>query len=367
MAYKSKDRHGKIKWMGQVRHPNLPNGKKRKSFPSKKEAETWEREEKDKISGKVARDMDLESLSAAYLDLVQIKSSDGHYKEIRRTLARFLQWIIRQGYATPTWLQLDTKLAQKYFIARAKQQSNNRANKERTYLHTFAEYVNGVEEIPGNPFTNTAKLKHDVAPQTHATREEVDRLRLVAKGQDRAILEAYLNTAARRKEIFTWNWKDDIRLQEKQYRLGTRKNENGSMQYEWLPMNDQLYKWLCWWKVNRPLELPYVFYSVSRTGGRNGGANKCYGKPFACRQDFIKNLAKRAGIERTLGYHSLRRFVGTTLAELGHPIKAIQRFLRHKSMATTERYVGHVNIDLEAMAQSLVGKKYESSSKVVGI
>lgn len=129
------------------------------------------------------------------------------------------------------------------------------------------------------------------------------------------------------------------------------------MQYEWLPMNDDLFEWLSWWKKNRPLELPYAFYSLSRTGGKGGGRNQCYGKQFVKRSKFIKGLSKTAGLDPPLGYHSLRRFVATELARSGHPLKAIQRFLRHKDLATTEKYVGHVNVDLEQMAQSLVSRR----------
>lgn len=366
MSYKFKDRNGKIRHMGQVRHPSFPNGKMRKSYRLKKDADAWEVKEKAKLNGDGPQDMDLEILSAGYLDVVLVSSSEGHYKEIRSALARFLQWLDQKGFKNPKWSQVDPKLAQAYFLALAQESSNNRANKQRTYLATFAGHVNDIEEIPGNPFIKTRKLKHDTEPQIPAERDEVDRLRLVAQGQDRAILEAYLGTAARRVEIYRWTWKSDIRLEQRQYRLGTRKSGGEGMTYEWLPMNDDLYEWLCWWKKNRPLELPYVFYSVSHTGGSGGGADKCYGKPFVERSDFIKNLSIRAGIEPSLGYHHLRRYVATILAENGHPIKAIQRFLRHRSLATTEKYVGHVNVDLEAMAQSLVRKPNESSAKIVG-
>ena len=368
MAYKYKDRLGRIRFMGQVRHPSFPSGKKRKSYKLERDADAWEVEQKEMLNGNGPQDMAFEILSAEYLDLVQTGASEGHYEEIRRASARFLQWLIKKGLTEPMWSQIDTHLCQKYFLKRAKQQSSYRANKERSYLSTFAKlYVNKVRKLPGNPFVDCKILSHDTKPQIPPEAKEIDRMRLVAKGQDRAILECYLGTAARRSEIYAWTWKHDIRLDQRLYRLGTRKTGGKGMEYEWLPMNDDVFEWLSWWKKNRPLELPYVFYSVSKTGGNGGGRGKCYGKPFVKRNKFIKGLSKRAGINPPLGYHSLRRHVATELAKAGHAAKAIQRFLRHKQLSTTEKYIGHVNNDLEQMAQSLVKNRHQESAQNEGI
>lgn len=366
MSYKFKDRHGNTRHMGQVRHPNLPNGKKTKSYRLKKDADAWEVEFKAKVNGNGPNDMDLLSLSVDFLRRVELRQGENHFKEVNRVIKRFKKWLAAKGYPDPQWSAITPKLAEDYLLDTADEISNNRSNKHRTYLLTFASWVNDIEKIPGNPFTDIEKMKHTRAKQIPATDKEIDRLKLVAKGQDRAILEAYLNTAARRMEIYRWTWKSDIDLKRRMYRLGTEKSGGEGMTYEWMPMSDKLYEWLVWWKVNRPLELPYVFYSISRTGGSKGGANKCYGKPFACRQDWIKNLAKRAGIKRVLGYHSLRRYVALSLAEQGHSTPEIQKFLRHKNLATTELYLDNTNVSLKGIAATLSKRKNESRAKSVG-
>ena len=44
-------------------------------------------------------------------------------------------------------------------------------------------------------------------------------------------------------------------------RLGTRKIKDGSMEYEWLPVSDDLFNELLWWQKNQPMqENSYVFY-----------------------------------------------------------------------------------------------------------
>ncbi len=300
--------------------------------------------------------MQLQELASGYLKIIHSAVSDGHYAEIERSLDRFQKWLADRKMPQPDWSQITPQLVQEYLVDRAEQQSNYRSNKERGYLSTFvSKYVNGIMDLPGNPVARTLRRTHDAEPQAPPTGQEIDRLRLVARGQDRAILEAYLGTAARRDEIYRWIWKKDIRLDRKQYRLGTRKSGGSGMQYEWLPMNDQVHRWLSWWKNNRPVRKAHVFYSLSSSGGIGGG-NSNYGKPFKKRSHFIRQLSKKAGISPPLGYHHLRRFVATELARAGFPIKAIQRFMRHKSMRTTEIYIGHVNVDLESMAQALVRK-----------
>ncbi len=360
MAYKIKDGY-----MGQVRHPSFPSGKRRKKFTLQRDADTWERDLKDRLNGKGPQDMALEILSDEYLDIVEEASSKVHYLDVKRSLARFLQWLdYKKGLRNPMWSQLDTFLTQQYFLKRAKEQSKYRANKERSHLNTFCNlYVNKVRKLEGNPFVDCKILGHNTVEQTPPTKEEVDRLLLVAKGQDRAILEAYLGTAARRSEIYRWTWKRDIRLDQRLYRLGTMKTGGKGMEYQWLPMNDDLHNWLVWWKINRPLDKPYVFYSLSHTGGNGGGRGNAYGKQFVKRDKFIYQLSKKAGIDPPLGYHSLRRHVATELAMDGHAAKSIQRFLRHKHLATTEKYIGHVNIDLEAMAQSLVKNRHQKRAQ----
>ena len=49
-----------------------------------------------------------------------------------------------------------------------------------------------------------------------------------------------------------------------------------------------------------------------------------------------------------LGYHALRRYVASVLADT-HKVssKMIQRILRHKKVSTTERYIGSINHDLK--------------------
>jgi hypothetical protein len=78
--------------------------------------------------------------------------------------------------------------------------------------------------------------------------------------EERVFLDCYLNRCARKSEIFRWTSTEDINFDKRQCRVETRKIIDGSMEYAWFPMSDELYKSLWWWWNNRKFKnSPYVF------------------------------------------------------------------------------------------------------------
>jgi integrase len=113
------------------------------------------------------------------------------------------------------------------------------------------------------------------------------------------------------------------------------------MKYDYFPMSDALYESLWWWWSNRAVkDSPYVF--------PNDRPGPHYGKPHVDHRKFLQRLCMRAGV-RPFGYHAMRRYVASVLADT-HKISAmtIQRILRHKKLATTERYIQKINNDLKS-------------------
>jgi integrase len=112
------------------------------------------------------------------------------------------------------------------------------------------------------------------------------------------------------------------------------------MDYEWLPMSNELHDSLFWWYKNRPVKnATYVFVVPDKH-------QKNYGKPYTVRRWILKVICKRAGVKE-FHYHALRRFVASVLADT-HKVssKTIQRILRHKYLHTTELYIKNLNSDL---------------------
>lgn len=60
-------------------------------------------------------------------------------------------------------------------------------------------------------------------------------------------------------------------------------------------------------------------------------------------REFMKQLGRRAGVEKRVHPHCLRHSYASWLLDMDVPIHYIQRCLGHTSIAVTQRYADHVN------------------------
>lgn len=74
---------------------------------------------------------------------------------------------------------------------------------------------------------------------------------------------------------------------------------------------------------------------------------------FASMSQVIKNMAKRAGIQRNVHMHMLRHSFATHLLEDGKDIRYVQELLGHQSIKTTERYTHIVSDALISVTSPL--------------
>ncbi len=332
MPFRVKGRKG---WQGQVRH----QGKLyRADFPTKHQAADWEARKRKELNqgtqSKTRTGMDLLDFCNKYLDHAELRFTKKVFKEKKALCETLIErWKdIEVQAVTP-------EMVNEYLAEQAKKRSNNAHNKDRKNLLAMWNWGLKIVGLPNNPVALIDKLPHDRKPQY--TPPTVDMLKVLAtaKREERVLLSCYIQTAARRSEIFRWTWVEDINFEKRQIRLGTRKTRDGSMEYEWLRMSDELYDDLWWWWNNRTIkESPYVFVSTS---------NRYYGQPFTTRRQFVKGLCKRAGVKE-FNFHALRRYVASFLADTQKvSAKSIQRLLRHKNVTTTERYIQNIDHDME--------------------
>jgi integrase len=338
-------------WRGVVTR----NGKRHtKQHPTKKAALTWESEKRKELienEKQQQRGTDLLTFSTKYLDYAQ-RFSKLVYDEKRSVARRIIKVWGSEQIAD----EITPEMAEQYLNTQKAERSANAANRDRKNLLTMWKRGVEVYGIKSNPWKLTDKFPHDRSPQYTPPTQDVLKLLSVATRKERVFLYSYIFTGARRSEIFRWLWDEDINFERRQYRLGTRKTSDGSMEYEWFPMPDELYTELRWWWDNRTIKnSPYVF-----TDDQKGPH---YGKPYNARRRFMRGLCKRAKVTQ-FGFHALRRFFASRLADSGKATtKTIQRFLRHKNLRTTEIYIQNINDDLAGITDGLLDNITQKSSK----
>ena len=148
------------------------------------------------------------------------------------------------------------------------------------------------------------------------------------------MLFAYLHLAARRSELFRLTW-DDVDFANSLVRLSTRKRRGGTLEYDQVPMTSELRSFLLsWWEARPFKDTPHVFVCLDDTA-----FTQAYlGQPLTSRQQLMERLCKRAGV-KSFGFHAISHLTASTLYHAAQPVAVIQSILRHKSPATTERYL----------------------------
>ncbi len=167
--------------------------------------------------------------------------------------------------------------------------------------------------------------------------EDIEKVLSAASQKERFYFLALINTLARVGEINKLKWED---IHDGYLILRTRKSKNSDITERIIPINDTLMEVL----GSIPKYGEYVFSYRD-------------GKPYIYRSKILKRACEQAGVKE-FGYHSLRHYGASKLADLGVPITVIQELLGHSNTTTTDIY-------LQSIKQSLIDavKKLESRQK----
>jgi len=332
-------------------------------LPTKHAAAEWENQKRRglKKAAKMRREgMDLMTFCGKYLDYCSRFTSKTYYA--KRSLCRRL---IGSWGADTLVHDINSELVLAFLDKRADDRSNHASNKDRKNLLAMWNWGQDFLDLSSNPVIKIKRRAEERKSQYVPPTEDILRLIAAAGRNEKVLLDCYLLTGARRSEIFRWNWTEDINFDQRVYRLGTRKTKDGSMEYEYVPMTEEFFDSLWWWWNNRrDTSSPFVFpeyYCPDEKGNNWKGEQRG--------NRWLRSLCKRAGV-KPFGFHSLRRYVASALADM-HKVSAkrIQRVLRHKNLATTERYIKHLNQDIKETLELLSTRKIpeEDTRKEKGV
>jgi integrase len=318
----------------------MKNGKRHTGSGFKTKTEANEAEAKKRKELKQARttsDTDFKTIAYEYLDLAQRKFVTKTYKQKAFVLKSFVKHIgnlpIEQITASHLHSYLNTR------------PSNNNYNAHRKDLCALFTYAKRVKRILDyNPCWNLDQMPHTPDEKYIPPQTDVLKLIMAADPQtdERDILMVLIHSVARIDEVLRIKWQD-VNLTRREIKKWTRKRKSGTYEPVIVYMNDDLYNIMKRRWENRESEM-WVFY------------NKKTKTRYMHRPKMMKGLCKRAGISPAFGFHSIRHFIASYLADHEKiSKKTIGALLGHKALQTTEIYLHSIDGAERSAVEKLSG------------
>lgn len=203
------------------------------------------------------------------------------------------------------------------------------ANNVLTLAKTIVATAVDWEELPKNPFRKVKLLRVPKQEFGYWAAEERDAFVRVAKSHDPLLTRIVVlacNTGMRRGELAglkrsQLDFKRRIIVVSGSYcyKSGKRVDRTKNGEIDAIPMNDAAYEALAPYRFLKPDALvfgPTVLIHASRV---------------------FKRLCERVGA-RPIRFHDLRHTFASCLVMAGVPLYTVQKLMRHKSIAMTEKY-----------------------------
>lgn len=346
MPVKVKQR-GAPRWRGRVRIAGWEKAET-KLFPddsqkSYREAIKWEEETKAKITKALETEQRrLESLLVMewlteYMEYSQTRFTGKTVLEKKKCFRDFF------SFAGDIYVEdVTPSIAGKYLQKQAQDRSGYAANKDRKNL--IAAWNWGEETLDRfpamrNPFKIVKKFPEKRNPRYVPPEKDFWAVYHAAGTQMKVMLKTFYHLGARRSEVFQLKW-DDVDFERRAIRLWTGKRKGG-VEFDVLPMGEQLYNTLTWWQKEHSLKgNPFVFPKTKDIAGRQDEI----GKPYKHHQHIMKKLCEQAGV-KPFGFHGIRHMVATKLYTEGVPVREIQQILRHRNITVTTKYLKSLGVE----------------------
>jgi len=293
-------------------------------------------------SGATPLQMGLIEAALLYLDYAEKAFAKKTYKYKIYVLKNFAAYLDIDLNKDRPINHITTYEIQQYLNTR---HSNNNYNVHRKDLMAFFQYARKVlKVIPQNPVAEIGKLPSNPKPKIIPSEEQILKLIMAADPEtERPLLLTLLHTAARIDEILRLTWQD-VNFSSKTLTRYTRKRKGGVYEPITIPMNRDLFEVMKKkWETRE--QDHWVFY------------NKKTDNRYMNRPKMMKSLCKKAGIDPPFGFHTIRHFMASYLADNEKVSKkSIQSLLGHKSLTTTEIYLHSIDGSLRGAMKTVEGK-----------
>ena len=348
-------KNGVLRYRASVPDPGNPGKRKQKLYlddskKSYKNALMWEEETKKKLVKEMEQEADTESFNLGvwcdfYLDEVKNRCVVKTYEEKCAAFSRLFEYEpIDSKMLLSELVQSelsDTSLARDFLNFQFEKRGGNAANKDRKNLSTAWSWgqktLRDFPKILINPFYSVERYPRVWFPRYVPPEEDFWKVYDVVEGQDKVMLLFSYHLAARRGETFRAK-RSDIDFKNEKIRLWTRKRKGGNLEFDWMPLTQELKSSLLSWlevRMSQPVvDSEHIFICLDETPF----CDEYYGKPFKNRQHFMKRICEKAKVE-PFGFHAIRHLAATVQYHKGKGLYWLQSFLRHKNATTTEKYL----------------------------
>lgn len=359
MAYKMKS--------GRFRAVRMIDGVRRTAtFPTKAEARQWEARQKAEDWRQAPQEI-LTAYSAAsqYLDDVQGRMSRQVYVE-KQSVFRLLFRTIDPRTGLPSTKpgcvhqfldpqigmeEVSTSHMAAFLGEQFKTRGGNAANGDRKNLSAWWAWAQrrlGVEKA--SPVAKIEKYPEERKPRVVPEEKHLRTLLNKERGEVRALLLTLLHTAARVGELFRMKW-DDLDFERRTVRLWTRKRKGGGLEFDLIPMTEELRGELM--EHKRAAKSVFVFCQEN-------------GQPLSHDMDIMDKLCAKHEVPR-FGFHGIRHLSASMLDAAGVSLAVIQAILRHKSANTTAKYLHSLRGARVELGDVFSGKKKAPGGQTVSL
>lgn len=235
------------------------------------------------------------------------------------------------------------------------------AAKIRSILHLLFNHACRYGLFDENPIRWVRVRKKRKEIPDILTFEEAMQLLKALNPRERVMVLVELGTGLRRSELFALKWKDIdfengqicVRRSIFNQVIGNCKTENSRKPVEIAPLVAKaLLEWQGQSKYSKPDD--WVFASDAADGA----------KPYwsaTIMRFHIQPAARRAGIQKKIGWHTFRRTFASWHKLLGTDVKALQELMRHSSILTTlDIYAQGMRVAKQAAQNALMTKLFGS-------